>query len=61
LFASQPHQVLIYTEDRFVKWEGTASRAVLRFMGQELKRYAWAHLTKDGKVSLDYYAPKQDW
>jgi hypothetical protein len=25
------------------------------------RRFAYAHLTKDRKISLDGYAPEQDW
>jgi hypothetical protein len=54
-------QVYIYNRDRTVSWMGNASRPTMRFMGGYSKRYAYAHLAKAGKISLDGYAPEQCW
>ena len=54
-------QVYVYNQDHSVEWMGNASRSTVRFMADKLKRYAFAHLTKDKKISLDGYAPEQDW
>lgn len=54
-------QVLIYNQDKSTRWMGNASRATMRFMAGASRRFAYAHLTKDRKISLDGYAPEQDW
>lgn len=54
-------QVLVYDESRRIYDERDMSKAVRKFMRGKSKLYAYAHITHEGQVSFDGYAPEQPW
>lgn len=70
----QERQVLIYSEPILfhpfprrlgecyeIYYEGDADDDIVEWMGDSLKRYAYADLTDDGKVRIISVAPDQEW
>lgn len=51
-------QVLVYDESRRIYDERDMSKAVRKFMRGKPKLYAYAHITDEGQVSFDGYAPE---
>lgn len=53
-------QVLVYSEDRKISWEGDASREIIRRMKGEPKAFFYAHI-KNKVILLDDLAKWQEW
>ena len=54
-------RVLVYNEDRSIRWEDKAPEAVLILMNGAPKRFFHADVDKDGRLILDSEAPEQEW
>jgi hypothetical protein len=54
-------EVMVYNEDRSVMQQFPLSDDLREIMGEELKKYFYAHTGMDGFLHLDGEAPAQEW
>jgi hypothetical protein len=57
---SPPGLLLIYNKNRKYWWEGVGDDSVLRWMGDRLKVYAFAHI-EGTEFVIEEEAPIQEW
>lgn len=58
---SHDAEVLVYNEDRSIQQQFPYSEDLAEIMGEEPKKYFYAHTGLDGYLHLDEEAPAQDW
>ena len=61
LSSAGKEQMLIYNEDRSVRYEAPADPKIKDLMGGRLKAYFTAELRPDGKLALGGEAMPQTW